>query len=94
MTTGNSVLIVTQEVENYATWKGIYDNDKPNRDKARLIERFIIRDADKPNVVTVVFEAPDVGAARSFVSNPELKAAMMKAGVKPAPSISIGSIAG
>jgi hypothetical protein len=93
MTTGNAVLIVTHEVENYATWKGIYDNDKPNRDKARLIERFVVRDADKPNVVTVVFETPDTGTARAFASNPELKAAMVKAGVK-APSISIGNIAG
>ncbi len=90
---GESVLIVTHVVEDYVAWKGCFDSDKSNREKAGLTERYIVRDADKPNVVTVVFEAPDAGAARAFVSNPELKTVMMKAGVKSSPTISIGNVA-
>jgi hypothetical protein len=88
---GNSVLIVTHEVKDYAAWKVGYDNDKPNRDKAGLVQRFLVRDADKPNVVTVVFEAPNANAARSFSSSPALKEAMTKAGVISAPAIMIGN---
>ena len=88
---GNAVLIVTHEVKDFAVWKVGYDQDKPNRDKAGLVQRFLIRDADKPNVVTIVFEAPDANAARSFSSSPALKDAMTKAGVVSAPAMTIGN---
>jgi hypothetical protein len=51
---GNSILIITHEVKDFATWKIGYDSDKPSRDKAGLVERFLVRDADKPNVVSIV----------------------------------------
>ena len=90
---GDSVLIITHEVVDFATWKGFYDSDKPNRDKAGLVERFLVRDADKPNVVTIVLEAPNAGAARAFTANPALKEVMIKAGVMPPPQIAIGTVA-
>ncbi len=92
-TAGDSVLIVTHEVKDYAIWKGLYDNDKPNRDKAGLVQHFLVRDAERPNVVTMVFEAPDANAARTFVTNPVLAEVMSKAGVMPPPNIAIGNVA-
>jgi hypothetical protein len=88
---GDSVLIITHEVKDFAAWKVGYDNDKPDRDRAGLVQRFLIRDADKPNLVTIVFEAPDANAARSFTSNSALKDAMTKAGVVSQPTITIGN---
>jgi hypothetical protein len=88
---GDSVLIITHEVKDFAAWKVGYDNDKPNRDKAGLVQRFLVRDADKPNLVTIVLEAPDSNAARSFTSNVALKDAMTKAGVVSQPTITIGN---
>jgi len=90
---GESVLIITHEVKDFKVWKGFYDSDKPNRDKAGLVERFLVRDAERPNVVTVVFDAPNAGAARTFTSNPALKEIMLKAGVMPPPNIAIGNVA-
>lgn len=90
---GDSVLILTHEVVDFAAWKSFYDTDKPNRDKAGLVERFLVRDADKPNVVTIVFEAPNAGAARAFTANPALKEVMINAGVMPPPQIAIGNVA-
>jgi hypothetical protein len=66
---GNSILIITHEVKDFATWKVGYDNDQPNRDKAGLVERFLVRDADQPNVVTIGLEAPDANAAGRFSTN-------------------------
>jgi hypothetical protein len=90
---GDSVLIIIHEVRDFTAWKSFYDSDKPNRDKAGLVQRFLVRDADRPNVVTIVFEAPDAGAARAFTSNPALKEVMIKAGVMPPPNIAIGNVA-
>jgi hypothetical protein len=89
---GDSVLIITHEVKDFNAWKTFYDNDKPNRDKAGLVQRFLVRDAERPNVVTVVFEAPNANAARAFTSNPALKDVMIKAGVVPPPNIAIGNV--
>ena len=88
---GNSILVITHEVKDFATWKVAYDNDKPNRDKAGLVERYLVRGADKPNVVTIVLEAPDANAARSFTTNPALKDAMTKAGVVSQPAFIVGN---
>ena len=88
---GNSVLIITHEVKDFATWKAGFDNDKATREKAGLVQRYLLRDPTNPNLVTAVFEATDAAAARSFVSNPALKDAMTKAGVMSQPVITIGN---
>lgn len=90
---GSSVIIITHEVKDFAAWKVGYDNDKPNRDKAGLVQKYVLRGAEKPNVVTVVLEAPNGKVAHDFANNPALKDAMGKAGVVSAPTITIGDIA-
>jgi hypothetical protein len=89
----DTVLILTHEVKDFAVWKPFYDADKPNRDKAGLVERYLIRDVQRPNVVTIVFEAASAEAARAFTANPALKEVMAKAGVLPPPTIAIGHVA-
>ncbi len=89
----DTVLILTHEVKDFSAWKTFYDADKPNRDKAGLVQRYLIRDAQRPNVVTLVFEAPNADAARAFTANPVLKEVMQKAGVLPPPTIVIGNVA-
>lgn len=88
---GDAVVIVTHQVKDFTAWKKIYDADKPNRDKQGIEERFLVRDAKDPNLVTAVFEAPSVANAQAFVGNPALKQAMQAAGVVGAPDIKIGT---
>ena len=88
---GDAIVIITHEVKDFAAWKTAYDGDKVNRDKAGLVERALMRAADKPNLVTVVFEAKDQASAKAFTSNPALKEVMIKAGVLPPPAITIGT---
>ena len=90
---GDTILIITHEVKDFTAWKSSYDSDKSSRDKAGLVQRYLVRDADRPNVVTIVFEVPDASAARAFTSNPALKEVMIKAGVMPPPNIAIANIA-
>jgi hypothetical protein len=89
---GDAVIIITHEVKDFAVWKKGYDADKDNREKAGLTVRYLARDAEKPNVVTVVMEAPNAAAGRAFATNPMLKEVMTKAGVISVPSITIAEI--
>jgi hypothetical protein len=89
----DTVLILTHEVKDFATWKPFYDADKPNRDKAGLVERYLVRDLQRPNLVTIVFEAANAESARAFTANPALKDVMTKAGVVGPPTIAIGKVA-
>ena len=89
----NVALIVSHEVADFTAWKRVYDEDKINRDKAGLKERYLIRGVEKPNLVTIVFQAKNADKVKAFVASPVLKDAVTKAGVMGAPDIKIGVIA-
>jgi hypothetical protein len=43
-----------------------FDAAKVHRDNARLTERYVLRDVDKPNFVTVVLESASAEGATKF----------------------------
>ena len=89
---GSGLVLISHEVKDFSAWKKGYDADKPNRDKAGMVEIGLARDASNPNVVLIAFQAPSVAAAQQFASNPALKEAMMAAGVVGKPDMKIGSV--
>ena len=64
---------------------------KGNREKVGLTERYVMRDANKPNSVIVVFEAASLDHAKKFVSDPAFLARIKKASVSGMPDIKIGT---
>ena len=88
---GTGLVFIAHEVKDFAAWKKGYDADKPNRDKAGLVELALGRDATKANVVLIAFQAPSAAAAQAFTANPALKEAMMAAGVIGMPDMKIGN---
>jgi hypothetical protein len=88
---GSALVLISHEVKDFAVWKKGYDADKPNRDKAGLVELALARDSTNTNMVLIAFQAPSVAAAQQFASNPALKEAMMAAGVVGKPDVKIGS---
>ena len=86
---GDAVIIVSHEVADFAAWKKGFDAGKANRDKARLTERYVMRDLDKPNFVIVVLEA-DREDARRFVNDPAFRERLKKASVSGTADIRIG----
>ena len=88
---GTGLVFISHEVKDFAAWKKGYDADKPNRDKVGLVELALGRDATKPNVVLIAFQAPSAAAAQAFTANPALKEAMMAAGVIGMPDMKIGN---
>lgn len=82
-----TMLVVNHDVENYERWKAAFDEFPPSTGGA-LFHR-INRRIDDPNNITVVMGFDSTATAEVFVSDPELKAAMQRAGVTSAPRVEI-----
>jgi hypothetical protein len=85
------VIIISHEVADFGAWKKGFDAGKGNREKAGLTERYVMRDANKPNAVIVVFESPNLDHAKKFVSDPAFKDRIKKASVSGSADIKIGT---
>lgn len=81
------VMAVNHDVADYEAWKKVFD-DFPRAQNGVLFHR-INRNVDDPNNITVVHGFETVEAAIAFRDNPELKAAMQRAGVTSSPRIEI-----
>jgi hypothetical protein len=82
-------VVISHEVKNYSDWRKVYDADEVNRSKAGFKSAGVFQSVEHPNKITILGEAPSVDAVNSFMSNPELKAAMEKGGVLGMPNIQI-----
>lgn len=81
--------VVTHEVNDYATWKRVFDEDASARKRAGIVGTHINVSADDPNLVSVYLAAGDLASLRAFLGNEDLKATMMKAGVKGPPTVAL-----
>lgn len=81
------IAAINHEVSNYDQWKAVFD-EFPKADKGVLFHR-INRLVDNPNNITVVHGFDSAETAVKFVTNPELKEAMGRAGATSAPRIEI-----
>ena len=86
-----TTVIISHEVKNYSERKKVYDADEVNRSKAGLKVTGLYHSVDNSNMITLVGEAPSVDAVKSFMANPELKAAMEKGGVLGMPDVRLFS---
>ena len=82
-----SFLVIRHKVKDFAAWKKAYDLHQPSRQQAGLTERHLLRGADDPNQVIMLFEARDLQKAREFIASPDLRDAMARAGVADKPDL-------
>lgn len=83
---GNTLLVM-HKISNYAKWKPIFDSDDSARKAHNLTKIAVGRGMDDSNMIFMAFRMPDTAQAKAFVSSPELKTKMGKAGVIGAPTI-------
>ena len=81
------VLAVNHDIEDYDRWKAVFDEYVESQ--GSILFHRINRNVDNPNNITVVHGFESVEAARAYVDNPDLKAAMGRAGATSAPRIEI-----
>jgi len=80
-------VLIRHQVREFKEWKRAYDAHLPKRDEAGLTEKYLLRGADNPNEVILLFEAKDIALARAFSGSADLKAAMQSAGVVDQPDL-------
>lgn len=85
------LIIVSHEVADFGDWKKRFDAGQSNREKAGLKERYVMRDANKPNAVIVVLEASSVENAKKFAADPAFNERIKKASSTGSADIKIGT---
>jgi len=80
-------VLVHHRVQNFDQWKALYDAHLPARQQAGVKEVRLLRGADDPNDVTLLFEASDLPKAQAFVASEDLRDVMTKAGVVGTPEL-------
>lgn len=80
-------VLVRHKVRDFAEWKPFFDADAPVRQQAGIHTRHLLRNADDPQEIIVLFEVDDLGKAREFSQAPQLKEIMEKAGVLDQPDM-------
>lgn len=80
-------VIVRHEVKDYDTWKAAFDAHAGARAGAGIVGHAINRSRANPNVVVAYLQAQSQGKLEAFLSAPDLKQTMQKAGVVGAPDV-------
>ncbi len=88
----SATLVVRHKVNDYATWRPVYDELEQLRAQHGCTAKRVMRLPDDTNDVLVTHDFPSVEQANSFATDPELKAGMQRAGVAGAPQIEIFTV--
>jgi hypothetical protein len=80
-------MLVRHTVKDFTSWKRIFDEHLPKRIDAGLTDKLLLRGADKPNEVIILYEIKDIGRAKKFAETVDLRETMERAGVIDKPDI-------
>jgi hypothetical protein len=80
-------LLVRHRVNDFATWKAVFDEQAKTRKASGSKGGYLFRNADNPSEVVIALEWDRVENARRFVASPDLRATMERAGVVDRPDV-------
>ena len=83
-----ATIIMNHDVEDYATWKPVYDADSARRDDAGFRELAVGTKSDNPNRVYIIWDG-DAAIMDQMMQDPDLTEKMKEAGVTSAPEVTI-----
>ncbi len=78
-------IVVRHKVKNFEKWEKEYSAHLQKRIEVGLTEKHLLRGANDPNEVIILFEAQDIKRAKTFSESTDLKEAMQRAGVVDKP---------
>lgn len=76
---------IFHEVNDFNSWKVVFDEDEPRRETAGFKFLSILRSVEDENSIAIFFMTPDHKAAKDFISD-DLQEKMEEAGVSSVPS--------
>lgn len=82
-----TTLFVRHQVNDYATWRAVYDGFEATRARLGVEAASVYQAADDPRDLTLTHEFATLDVAQAFSSSPELREAMHAAGVQGAPTL-------
>ena len=80
-------MLLLHKVRDYSQWKRGYDDHLPKRGEAGLTEKYLLRGANDPNEVIILFETKDLKRSEDFAVSTDLRETMLKFGVLDEPNI-------
>jgi len=80
-------LIVHQKVQEYSTFRKVYDDQETTRREFGCTGSQVFQSASDPNEITVITDWPSVDMAKAFATSPSLKEAMKRAAAISQPEI-------
>ncbi len=80
-------LFVRHKVQDYATWRKVYDDFEATRTKMGEVGDWVFQLDGDPNDVTVIHDFESVEKANAFAGSDELHTAMAGAGVAGKPDV-------
>lgn len=82
-----ATMIVKHRVANFEKWKVVFDEMETARRQNGWSGHIVLRDANDPNLVTIVNRVRDAAGAKAYGASPELRAAMEKGGIQGPPEV-------
>jgi heme-degrading monooxygenase HmoA len=79
--------LIIHKVQDYATWKQIYDEDGPNRKVKGSKGATVLRNTNDHNHLVVITEWENIDKAKNFVESDDLRITMQKARVVGRPAV-------
>ncbi len=83
----NGFMLIRHKVKNFTAWKQGYDAHAPKRAEVGLTEQYLLRGAQAPNEVVMLFEANDIARAQAFADSDDLRETMQRVGVIDTPDV-------
>jgi len=85
----SATLVVRHTVNDYATWRPVYDGLEPLRVQHGCTDKRVLASPDDANDLLITHDFPTVEQASAFAHDPGLREGMERAGVSGAPRIEI-----
>jgi hypothetical protein len=82
-----SYVLVRGKVQNFETWKKAYDAHLSVREEYGLSEEQLLRGAEDPNDVVLLFKAASIDRAKAFLTNPSVVETIEKSGMVGRPDV-------
>ena len=80
-------ILIQETVEDYDTWKTVFDENGTNRQAAGSNGGYVLRSVQDDNQLTILLEWDTLDNARTFMSSDDLRKAMARAGVTGQPKV-------
>jgi quinol monooxygenase YgiN len=78
----STIALVRHRVTDFDAWKTVYDNFAPIQAEQGVRAHQVLRSLEDRNELTIVHTFDSIDTAKAFFAMPELRTAMMEAGVK------------